>query len=300
MKRLINLTVLLTFILLSCNVSTSQKCLRGKGQIKTQEREVKDFTKITIKGSQTVNIKYGEKISVRVSDYENLLPHLKTEVNNGDLVIDYDQCVNNSKATIYITMPQVEAIDVLGSGDVTVQGNFRQSDKLSINIAGSGDVSVYGLVAKDIKASILGSGDLSVDLINGQDAMFNIAGSGSVNFKGDVSNQLKAVLLGSGDLSVKLDTSLNAVYIKTTGSGDCVIEGKNVENISLQTMGSGDIDAGNIKAQNAQVMSTGSGDIQVNVSQSLEATLMGSGDLKYKGNPSNLKIKANGSGDIIH
>jgi len=38
--------------------------------------------------------------------------------------------------------------------------------------------------------------------------------------------------------------------------------------------------------------------VQINVSESLNVNIDGSGDVHYKGSPSNVSVRTNGSGDV--
>ena len=62
--------------------------------------------------------------------------------------------------------------------------------------------------------------------------------------------------------------------------------------------GSGDLSLQNLKAEHINVTINGSGDAEVWANQSISAKVNGSGDIVYKGNPTEVDTRVNGSGDI--
>ena len=53
-----------------------------------------------------------------------------------------------------------------------------------------------------------------------------------------------------------------------------------------------------MKVFNADVSNSGSGSLMVSVKDKLEAELSGSGDIRYKGDPQEINLKSDGSGNI--
>jgi Putative auto-transporter adhesin, head GIN domain len=123
-----------------------------------------------------------------------------------------------------------------------------------------------------------------------------MSGSGDVRADGTLKgSKLRIGISGSGNFNLNLDyTELD---LGISGSGDVMLDGKS-DKVTMGVSGSGDIKAGNLKAQSVKCSVSGSGNINCNAQKSLEAYVSGSGDIKYSGNPSSVKTKVTGSGDI--
>lgn len=124
-----------------------------------------------------------------------------------------------------------------------------------------------------------------------------LSGSGTIQADGTQNvKDFTASLSGSGDINAKVKAVNTSASI--SGSGDIVLAGETDE-FSIGISGSGDISAFKLIAQNVNVRVSGSGDSEISVKNSLTGSVAGSGDIRYKGNPSKIKVNASGSGDII-
>lgn len=109
--------------------------------------------------------------------------------------------------------------------------------------------------------------------------------------------------------------ALDAVAIE--GSANARIEGLEADRFEVEISGSGDVEAsgratavqveldgsGNaslraLAARRAEVEINGSGNVTVQVSEKLEAEINGSGDIRYAGDPPQVKAEVNGSGRV--
>ncbi len=84
---------------------------------------------------------------------------------------------------------------VTGSGDLKLSGSSNDFD---CKVTGSGDLKAYDLNAKDVVASITGSGDIQVTATSSIKA--RITGSGDIDYKGNPEMEDKKVS-GSGDIT---------------------------------------------------------------------------------------------------
>ncbi len=124
----------------------------------------------------------------------------------------------------------------------------------------------------------------------------SLCGSGSIVGKDEInSDDFDLSLSGSGDIEL----TINASYMKgrVTGSGDVVVSGS-AKTLNAGVTGSGDFDARDLEAQSCNASVTGSGDLWVMAQESIEAKVTGSGDIVYYGQPSQVKVKTSGSGDV--
>lgn len=123
-----------------------------------------------------------------------------------------------------------------------------------------------------------------------------VSGSGDVVGKSKFSTEdVHLAISGSGD--IRLELVAKDVQATISGSGDIGLSGK-CGNLGITMSGSGGVSAGNLLARNVKVTISGSGDVDVHAEESLNATVSGSGDIRYGGNPPNVKSRISGSGDV--
>jgi len=103
-------------------------------------------------------------------------------------------------------------------------------------------------------------------------------------------------VFGSGNIHVA-GLKAGDLEARVTGSGDVVLKGV-ADRLNASITGSGDLRAGDLAAKNVQVAVTGSGDAAVRATEQLDAKVTGSGNVRYSGNPSQVRHKVTGSGVI--
>ncbi|TGE26404.1 head GIN domain-containing protein [Hymenobacter metallicola] len=209
--------------------------LRAAGRAADREvREVAAFTEITLANSATVVVTQGSPQKVEVEASAEDLRRLETTVSNGKLRIGIKselRSVNLGKITVYITVPEINALAVSGSGflkagsvktnalQVSVSGSGRlevaqlQTTELNSSVSGSGSVSLAGSSPRH-SASISGSGSIKANDLRSETCQVSISGSGTCRL--NVARSLDASLRGSGNVYVTGNPTINS---KTTGSG---------------------------------------------------------------------------------
>ena len=248
--------------------------LKGGNAVK-ETRNVSEFTGIELICSADLFITQGNTQKVVVEADEELMSHLYTEVENGTLKVyikKYHKSIRVAK--VYVTVPNLEQVSLVGSGDMTFTDVFKTND-FKIKIVGSGDL-IAPLDAKNVEVSIAGSGDVKLSGVKG-------------DFEIGVS--------GSGDTYAK-DLKLHNCDLSVAGSGDVVLEGS-ASKLVVSIAGSGDIEGESFKAVDVQAKIAGSGDVNVTAVESLSGSIVGSGNLYYYGNPSKATVNTIGSGRAV-
>lgn len=125
----------------------------------------------------------------------------------------------------------------------------------------------------------------------------DISGSGNITSMDTIKNQqeIKLNVSGSGDIKAIVDAP--SVRASINGSGNISLSGR-TRDFSCSSSGSGDLDCGSLQSENTKVEILGSGNAHVFASVHLSASTLGSGDIFYRGNPSNPEIHASGSGSV--
>ncbi len=229
------LVLAITFNTFSC--SDEWFGISGSGQIISEQRSVSGFKSLELDFPATVEIVNDSVFSVEVSDYENLLSHISTGVKGETLIIRRDPKnlnMRNSVATVKISMPSLERIQINGSGNITVLSGFP--DLNSVNISGSGNVTATAPSdMESLEVIVSGSGKIT---LAGTTQTLNIDISGSGNFYGFDLEARKAdcEISGSGNAYLNVEEQLKATI---SGSGNILYKGHPV--VSTNISGSGKI-----------------------------------------------------------
>lgn len=228
---------------------------RGSGVMAVEDRETGEFNRIRLTCSVDLQITVGSKTSLTISGDDNLLDNIITEVvGRSTLMIDARKSFRPKKRLlIEITVPDLGAIEIEGSGDVEIVG--LRADDFLVEIDGSGDVYVRGEAA-ELEILIGGSGDVTFDDLVSEKIFCEIQGSGDIELEG-IANRIDIEVHGSGEVDARRLKAEEAT-VRIQGSGDVrVYAGIEFDG---EIDGSGDIDVyGNPKHFSRQV--DGSGDI---------------------------------------
>ncbi len=208
-----------SIFLLTIFISCKKEKIIGTGEVISEPRIVANFYSVSAFGSTEVYITYGTAFSVSVSGYENIVPHLKTYVENGTLIIKYDNNTNisNDNSEVHVTMPSLVSVSGQGDNDIKVSGNFIGTETLTATTRGSGDISIADGNTNNLMLNISGSGDIKSFGLSTKNATVKINGSGDAELS--VSSSLKATISGSGNVYYKGDPVIDA---SVSGSGNVI------------------------------------------------------------------------------
>jgi len=222
-----------------CHFSFPGMGVKGEGPVQSETRSTEPFHAVLLQVAGDVEITRGETSEVVVEAHGNLLPLLKTDVENGILKIHFSENVSYSKdLKIRVTTPSLDDVDLSSSGTIKLVSPW-EGDKLSLGISGSGDIEAMQL--------------------NGGSLECNIGGSGSIKLAGNIQN-LKADISGSGDLFAGDLVTQNAT-LKVSGSGGMRVHAE--QTLDANISGSGEIEYSGDARASSKV--SGSGEVkQVN------------------------------------
>lgn len=217
-----------TFLKISCPLilaafisGCSVFCTEGTGSIETETRNLEDFKNIALSLSADVTVVKGQPAKVEIETYRNLLEKIETKTSRGKLKLSSDGCVSaNEKIKIKITLPELEGLEINGSGDIMIPDTFTV-DELNLEINGSGSITA-SLVAAKVESEIHGSGDI---ILTGSANINNVDIMGSGNFKAEnlPCNESAIDIKGSGDVYVY---TIKNLEVDLAGSGTVHYKGK--------------------------------------------------------------------------
>ena len=205
--------------------------------------QVGNFQQIEVAGPYDVSVRTGANPSVSAEGSQKLLDKTVVVVQGDKLVIHpgerhhgfFNFSWNSGKASFTVTVPQLNAANIAGSGDLRV--DHVKGDSFDGAVAGSGDLQVESVEVGALKLDIGGSGSVKARGGTARTAEYSIGGSGKIDAGNVQTQQAKVSIAGSG-----------SVKAHATGTADVSI------------MGSGDVDVGG--GAKCTVNKTGAGSVR--------------------------------------
>jgi hypothetical protein len=262
----------LAIMLISITFATAQN---------KQELKLDSFTKISFRAAGKLILRQGSPQKVEVEGDKEYIEELDIRVEGNKLTMGRDNWKgwnwndNNDRVTIYVTVPNIEAVGVAGSGDLVAENLITARD-LDLNVSGSGSM--------EIEADA--SGTLGAD----------VSGSGHIELKKGKCHDFDSHVSGSGRIRAELEVA-DRVEFGLSGSGKVYARGK-AQEVKASISGSGEVLAENLVVDKCDVRISGSGGVEINVNKELDANISGSGSVKYSGNPAHVNSHASGSGHV--
>jgi hypothetical protein len=260
MKFTLNIAIIAIF-----SFFLTQEVFANANYVK-EEREIQDFSSISIITSGNVFIRQGKINYLRIEGNADAVSNLITEVVNGTLRIrnDNKRILNRAgSANIFITFQDIEALSLVGSADIKFVGNININN-FELKILSSGDIDSDGIIkVPNISATLLGSGDISFNKLLTQNIKLRITGSGDFSVNELQAENMAFEILGSGDIK---------------GSGKAI-------SADVRIMGSGDVRMMDMAIENLNARIMGTGNIGMDVQKNINSEVMGSGRVRTKSNP---------------
>lgn len=188
----------------------------GNGDVVTRERNIPEFTGISVSAGIDVYITQASEENVKVIADGNLLDVVKTEVQGDVLKIYASKNIRNAASKkVYVEYVNLNKIKVSSAGDVKGE-NTLKTDNLDIALSSAGD--------------------LKLDVI-AQNIYINISSSGNGNLSGK-TDYLKANLSSAGDLNAfDLEAKVGDISVSSAGDARVFI----TEEASFKCSSAGDI-----------------------------------------------------------
>lgn len=213
-------------------------CEEANGDDAEVTFDLDEITEIALSISAGVYLKQGEQQSIVVKGKKDAIDRLSDEVVNGlwDIRFPKGECLRNHELVIYITVVDLNAVTVSGSGDIYAEDDTITLDHaLDFNISGSGRINAL-LDVKELTTNISGSGDLN--LAGAADShVIDISGSGKVKAFEFITTDSNIKVSGSGKSEVYVDDGV--LTVKISGSGKVYYKGvPSSTNVNISGSGS--------------------------------------------------------------
>ena len=191
--------------------------IRGNGQMRTEQRQITDFTEIDGAGGLRIEWHNGPP-ALSVTTDENLLPYVENRMSGNTLhlrtrgrvrpthsikVVVSSTRLNGAdlSGAVDLTAKQVSGpkfyLRSRGASDVTIDGSVEQ---LLADMTGASDLRAKSLQAKKVEISTTGAASASVTAT--ETLMVSITGAGDVTYFGNPKNVEKHVT-GAGSIRRK-------------------------------------------------------------------------------------------------
>ncbi|KAA3660795.1 MAG: DUF2807 domain-containing protein [Chloroflexi bacterium] len=234
MRYILLLLIAAGIVLTSCNVVT------GSGDVISEERQVSRFEGVSLSGVGEMTVIQADDHSLLIEAEDNIVPYLTTEVRGDILYIGTKDGVslrNNKPIKYTITTPDIEQLDIFGSGSIFSES--IESKNLDLDVSGSGEMTIEELSVDTLTVKISGSGDVATQGEAGSQVV-DISGSGEYDAPELVSEDVEIDVNGSGEAVVWAKESLS---VDISGSGTVAYHGR--PQIEQSISGSGTLESVN-------------------------------------------------------
>lgn len=195
--------------------------------IVSETRDVSGFDEISLEGFGNLFIEQGGAEGLTVKADQDLMPHIKTEVVNGRLVIGYKNWLDritmlpfvDRKADFHVQMKAIKAVRISGSG--ALDAERIQAGQLALGASGSGDFRIGELQADELEVSVSGSGRYKLGG-NVRRQALSVSGAGQVDALGLASQEAVVRISGTAEVNINVQQSLN---LHISGAGKVRYQG---------------------------------------------------------------------------
>ena len=208
----------------------------GSGVLKTEARDVKDFSEISLSGIGVIHLRQASVYKLTIELDDNLLPLYETKVTNKTLELGFKsgtRIKNLKSLTVFIDTPVLEGISISGTSDVIFDTAFSVKN-FRLDCSGTGKLS-GPIRAEQIR--IDSSGASAVNLSGTVDTL-NLQFSGAGSFNGFDLVAKKAYISSSGAATIKITVQ---ELLKVDISGASFIQYKGDPKVEKSISGIGSV-----------------------------------------------------------
>lgn len=156
MKKIIRSIVIALALILAANTAISQK----DKEVIRQLRELPSFNSIIVGGAFEVYLTQGEPQRVEVETNADFIGNIITRVDENILSITSKGLKNVSELNIYITVPEIESIEISGAAELHGE-NTLKSGHLAIMSSGASEATLT-LDARELETSLSGASEVKL------------------------------------------------------------------------------------------------------------------------------------------
>ncbi|KXB85207.1 hypothetical protein HMPREF3034_00388 [Prevotella sp. DNF00663] len=250
MKKLLTLALVAVFILgtVGCRSYSNSS---SKEQI-GRRIQVRPFEQIETRLLGKVVYQQADTLGVRLEGDKDRVNNVLVSYDGNRIVLSQKNSVNffpfgnnqDGKLTIYISSPDLTAVELKGAGSFEVDGKL-DTDTLSLILRGAGDMNVPDIVCDYFAAQLHGAGDMRFGHVETVSSDVQVRGVGDIDM--NLRNAARAYFSvhGTGDIDANLDRC-GTVDCELAGVGDITLKGQ-VKQLKQSLRGTGDIDVSDLR-----------------------------------------------------
>ena len=194
------------------------------------------FDAVRLAGSDTVRVIHGSSAAVIARGPPESVDRLDIRTQGNVLVVSRKPTGlfgwSRGTATVTVIMPIIRAIDLAGSGHLSV--DRVDGPQFDASLTGSGDLSLMAVDAQSLKLRLTGSGNATA-AGRTRVAALSVTGSGTLTAEKLIAETVSLSVIGSGSASAHATKSAT---LSTAGSGNATVYG--TRDCSISKSGSGD------------------------------------------------------------
>lgn len=169
---------------------------KGSGSAKSETRDVSGFKSIKVRGAMNVEVTAQKDFSVSVEADDNLLEHIRTEIDNGTLEIWSEGRISpKTSIKVTVSMPEINGIDVAGASSAVVSG--VKSDSLRAEATGASKIRING-EAVNLKSEASGASKIDAENLRVENA--EVEANGASKTIVQAFNEIKAEASGASTI----------------------------------------------------------------------------------------------------
>lgn len=208
-------SVVAAIVLPGCTDIVGEQVIVGRGPVIQEPRQVGAFTGVANATEADVEILQGSTDGVWIIAEENMIPHLRTQVQNGILRIYTDNVSlrPREQMRVEVDIRRLDRLESSGSG--RVDAPLLDATRLEVVSSGAGDIDIPSLLADSIVITSSGSGDIEV--------------SGT-------AARLRLMMSGAGEVEAR-ELATNVADVTISGAGSAVIRARDLIRAALSAAG---------------------------------------------------------------
>jgi len=145
--------IALATALVLAGCSTIIDTTTDNGPVKTEQRDVSGFSKVSVGAGARLTVTIGSAYHVEITAEEGVLARIRSEVQGDRLVIEANGSISTSRRIeVRVTLPELSGIELSGGAEGSASG--VAADTFEVNVSGGSQATVSGTAGSiDIAAS---------------------------------------------------------------------------------------------------------------------------------------------------
>jgi len=214
----------ISFVLLAGLIVAAIGCggsITGSANIKTEEMQFSNFTKVEVGSAFEVDISQGDSYVVSITANDNLFQHLDIRQSGQTLHIGLKQprIYFRTVQKAAIVMPELERLSLSGASKGEVHG-FNTGKNLELELSGASSLFIDSIKAGDTEFDLSGASKAtgSITMANGT---FHLSGASTAELKGSAKD---ITVEASGASHARLvDLPATNVRLNLSGASEATI-----------------------------------------------------------------------------